>query len=494
MEFDKKLRFSRRSLLKASALSPLAAQLLPELTNVAYAQNSVPTNFIVFYTYQGNWPDMWANGTGRNFQFTPTLQALEPFKNDLILTKRLFMRSADLHPSGPNAGHPQGQVHSTTSIGPPANKPVEDGNPANGPSGPSIDQAIYEDLNIQAGGTNGRDGVRKLTPIDSVQMQILNSAVSPPTQMLGRISYTSQLVGTSGYVTPRNPTQSPDALWKNLFETYVPGGGGTVGGGGAPTNEQLRFAQRKLMLKYAGGQFNGVKSKVLDIYGKTTADRLEAHANALSEIEKGLPQLTAGGGGGTEPTGGTVNALCKVPARTAIPNPKIDPATGMSRSSGWWADTKEWMPKLLQLGIACGRTRFAAIQVEDSGFADVHGWHHDQRKDLTVPFHTDMAAQYANMLKLLKDIPTADGKTMLHNSIVLWCGELGSGATHATNDLHWMVGGQAGGKWEGKTGQLIDYNNQTPHANLFLSIAKAMGAKMSNFGDPRVGAKPLTEF
>ncbi|MDZ4694794.1 MAG: DUF1552 domain-containing protein [Deltaproteobacteria bacterium] len=490
MEFEKKLRFSRRSLLKASALSPLAAQLLPELTNVAYAQNSVPTNFIVFYTYQGNWPDQWASGTGRNFQLSPTLKALEPFKNDLILTKRLFMKSAELSPPGDNSsGHPQGQVHSTTSIGPPSGKPIRDGNPANGPAGPSIDQAIYEDLNAQAGGTKV---LKKLTPVDSIQMQILDRSVSPPTQMLGRISYTST-IGASGYAISKPPVQSPDTAWKNLFETYAPGGGGTVAGG-TPSNEQLRFAQRKLMLKYAGGQFNSLKSRVSDIYGATTADRLEAHANALNEIEKGLPQLSAGGGTVPDPSGGTTNALCKVPERSTMPNPKVDPVSGMSRASGWWGATKEYMPKLLQLGIACGRTRFAAVQVEDSGFPDVHGWHHDQRKDLTIPFHTDMAAQYANMLKLLKDIPTADGKTMLHNSVVLWCGELGSGATHATNDLHWMVAGQAGGKWEGKTGQLIDYNNQTPHTNLFLSIASAMGAKLTAFGDPRVNPKPLTEF
>ena len=95
-----KFRFSRRSLLKASALSPLAAQLLPELRNVAYAQENVPTNFVMVYTYQGQWPDLWASGSGTGFQLGQTLQPLAAFKNDLILTKRLFMRSADLNPAG----------------------------------------------------------------------------------------------------------------------------------------------------------------------------------------------------------------------------------------------------------------------------------------------------------------------------------------------------------------------------------------------------------
>lgn len=482
MQSNTKLRFSRRALLKASALSPLAAQLLPELRNVAYAQERVPKNFIMVYTYQGQWPDLWASGSGTGFQLGQTLRALEPFKSDLILTPGLNMRSAELNPPGDNmSGHPQGQIHSTTSHGPPPGQRVVDGG-SNNAGGPSIDQAILQDLIAKNGGN-------KLTDIDSLQLAIMDSAFSPPSQMLGRVCYRAPRM-QGGAAPPLSPIQDPNTAWYRLFDGFDATGGGGGGGStpvqpGEPTPDQLRAAQRRLMLKYAKGQFNSVKSRVGDLYGAATADRLQAHADFLNDLESSLPAFDRPTGGGTgtvvqQPSGR--NPMCNVPSRDSIPR---KPMT----ASGWYPVLSENMPKLMQLGVACGRTRFVTIQIEDSGFPSVHGWHHDNRKDLTIPFHTDMGNKFADILGKLKAIPTADGKNMLYHSVVLWCGELASGWTHGTNGLNWMVAGQAGGAWEGKTGRLVRFDGQ-PHTRLFLAIARAMGATLSTFGDPRVS--PMT--
>ncbi len=456
-----KLRFSRRSLLKASSLGPMASLLLPELRNPAYAQNAVPKNLVVLYTYHGTWSEMWASGTGTGFQLGPLLAPLADFKNDLLLVKNLKMRSSELFPPTDNSsGHTQGAIHSTTSF-----KPVSDiyaGSPAI-PGDESFDQAILRNLIAKNGG-------KPLTEIESLNLAMMNSAFAPTGQMLGRISYKRKPAGSTG-VQILSPIQDPSAAWYKLFSTYT--GGGTTPVPTPGGTEDPARTKARLMAKFANGQYGAMANKVKDIYGLKTKERLDAHAEYMSALEKSLApiQTTPGDPPVIVPSGN-----CTVPPRSEFPMKPTTP-------SGWWPILSENMPRLTHLALACGRTRVIGLQIEDSFSAGVHDKVHAGDKAGTTEYHLELARQTAKILKMLKDTPTADGKNLLYNSAVVWIGELGNGQAHSQDGLHWMTAGNAGGSIT--PGRLIDTAGRS-HADWFVAIGQAMGAdNMTTFGEPR---------
>ena len=87
-----------------------AAPFMSGALNAAWAQSGqAPKRFIVFYTPNGKIMDQWgADGSESNFQLRPTLAALNPHKDDVVIFDGIDMRSCL---SGPGSGHPIGMAH-----------------------------------------------------------------------------------------------------------------------------------------------------------------------------------------------------------------------------------------------------------------------------------------------------------------------------------------------------------------------------------------------
>jgi hypothetical protein len=106
--------------------------------------------------------------------------------------------------------------------------------------------------------------------------------------------------------------------------------------------------------------------------------------------------------------------------------------------------------------------------------------------------HQQECTQFAAMLDLLRQVPEADGKTMLDHTLVLWCSQIAEHG-HDTNQLPWVL---AGGSAVGfRPGRLLRYprvgNKGASHSNLFVSLAQAMGVQTNTFGNPAVCTGPL---
>ena len=80
----------------------------------------------------------------------------------------------------------------------------------------------------------------------------------------------------------------------------------------------------------------------------------------------------------------------------------------------------------------------------------------------------------------MDSIEEADGTTLLDNTLFTYGSGLGDGSTHQYNDLPIIVGG--GGK-QTKSGLHINLPEGTPLANLWLTQAEMVGAKMDRFAD-----------
>ncbi|MFT5125342.1 MAG: hypothetical protein ACI9TH_000131 [Kiritimatiellia bacterium] len=92
-------------------------------------------------------------------------------------------------------------------------------------------------------------------------------------------------------------------------------------------------------------------------------------------------------------------------------------------------------------------------------------------------FHME---QYAYLLEKMDAIEQADGTSLLDNTLFTYGSGLGDGSTHQYNDLPIIL---AGGGKQVKTGNHINMAEGTPLANLWLTQARMMGAKLDRFAD-----------
>lgn len=87
---------------------------------------------------------------------------------------------------------------------------------------------------------------------------------------------------------------------------------------------------------------------------------------------------------------------------------------------------------------------------------------------------------FAEFLSKLNTIPEGDG-VLLDNCMILYGSAIGDGDRHNHNDLPMLLAGRGSGSI--KTGRHIRFPDQTPAANLFLSMLDRLGIHEEKFGD-----------
>ncbi len=89
-------------------------------------------------------------------------------------------------------------------------------------------------------------------------------------------------------------------------------------------------------------------------------------------------------------------------------------------------------------------------------------------------------AQFAYLLERLKALPEGESN-VLENSTILFGSALRDGNRHSPHDLPLLLGGRAGGVL--KSGQHVQLANDSPMANLLLTMLQASGVEASHFAD-----------
>ncbi|MDF1754572.1 MAG: DUF1552 domain-containing protein [Verrucomicrobiales bacterium] len=89
--------------------------------------------------------------------------------------------------------------------------------------------------------------------------------------------------------------------------------------------------------------------------------------------------------------------------------------------------------------------------------------------------------QFAYFLEQLSSRKDPDGKSLLHNSQVIWGSGLADPDRHRHENLPIILAGNAGGQI--KSGIHTDLGSKTPLCNLFLSMFDRIGLKEERFGD-----------
>ena len=110
--------------------------------------------------------------------------------------------------------------------------------------------------------------------------------------------------------------------------------------------------------------------------------------------------------------------------------------------------------------------------------------HHKENPELTEPY-TIVSRWYVSQLVYLVEklnaIRERDGSTLLDNTVVLYGSALKNGNGHTTQDLPILLAGRGGGKF--RPGRRIVLSEETPIANLHLTLAQTMGIGVDRFNN-----------
>jgi hypothetical protein len=132
-------------------------------------------------------------------------------------------------------------------------------------------------------------------------------------------------------------------------------------------------------------------------------------------------------------------------------------------------------------GNAVSNVSFRFLDGVTAGHHDVS--HHENNPDklreyqLINQWHIE---QFAYLLRRLQSMKEG-GATVLDNSMVLFASALSDGQKHDMHKLPIVLGGRAGGRID--SGQHLIYTEDSPLANLYVSMLDAFGAPVERFAD-----------
>lgn len=424
-------RFGRRTFVYGAALAAVAAPFLARRSSFAGGARTA-RRLVVFFSPNGTVHQHWRPTAGDGAAWSlPAGSILEPLaavKQHLVVLDGIDFVGASNHEGG-MAAMLTGSGDATSPSG-----------------GLSVDQYI-----ARAVGSSSR--------LASLELGVQTSAWGGNTQT--RMSY----AGPGSFVPPDD---EPASVYRRLFAAMAP----------APGMIDAVRARRQSVLDLVRGDLRDLQSRV----GADERRKLDAHLESLRRVEVSLA-------GPATPT-----AACSAPTITEVDQRQNDNFPPVGRSQ----------MQLLLAALSCGATKVASIQWAHTVAPQVFSWlglsdgHHalshmgDGNAAGVAAFvqaERWFAEQFAWLVAQMAALPEPGGVgTMLDNSLVVWCKEMGDSRLHDCLSVPWVLAGGAGGALA--TDRYLRLTNM-PHQRLLVSLCHAMGLDNPTFGDPSRGAGPL---
>jgi hypothetical protein len=177
--------------------------------------------------------------------------------------------------------------------------------------------------------------------------------------------------------------------------------------------------------------------------------------------------------------------------RFAIEPPEYDKPSGIPHD---YQQHLRLMYDMIALALQGDLTRVSTFLAANAGsnrsYADagVSEGHHDlshhggdkQKKAKITLINRFHAAQFAYFLQKLREVKEGTG-TLLDNCMIMYGSGISDGDAHNHNDLPIILAGHGGGSLS--PGRHLKYKNETPLANLHLSLLARMNAPADHVGD-----------
>jgi hypothetical protein len=439
------MKISRRTLLRGAGVSLGLPWLEAMMPSTARAQSQAvknPVRMAVLYMPNGvNTAHWYPKGVGRDFQLSPTLEPLAGLNDQILVLSNLWNAGAkggDGHYCKESAILTCATIKKTPG--------VDIGN------GTSMDQLAAQKLGEH-------------TPIASLELGIAPVAVGVDLAVGYTRIYGSH-ISWSNANTPLARELNPRGVYERLFRA-----------GSAQAGDAAKLDT--LLLDRVLGDAKRLRAEV----GAADGARLDEYLSVMRSIEQRVQRAS-----GTEKRDWKPRTQLKLEAA-----PTDQPASHEEHcrlmldmiATAFQSDTTRI--STFMFGNAVSNVSFRFLEGVSLGHHDTS--HHGKTEDklrqyqLVNRWHI---AQYAYLLRKLKSMKEGDS-TVLDNSMILFGSALSDGDSHNPHKLPLILGGRGGGRID--SGQHLKYTDDTPLANLYVSMLDAFGAPVERFAD---STGPLT--
>ena len=437
--FITRMHLPRRTVLRglgATVALPLLDGMVPALTAQSRTAAAPIKRFGVFYVPNGmSMPYWYPQKEGRLDRLPPTLRALESFRDRVVICGGLDDESANLVKGGGDHARSAGTF--LTCV------PYKMTNGADVNNAVSVDQIAAREL-------------RQETQLASLELGIESNAMVGNCDGGASCAYTN----TIAWRTPTTPLpieNDPRAVFERLFGTS---------GSTDPQARLARMRRDRSILDLVNDELRGLGQVV----GPGDRARLDEYAEAVRDIER---------------------RIAMAEEQNTRELPVVDQPIGVPSD---YAEHAKLMMDLLALAYQTDLTRISTFMLArevsgraypEIGVPDSHhplSHHQDEpaklhRLHLVNEYHFQ---QFAYLVAKLDAIPEGDG-SMLDSTLFLYGTGISDSNTHFHDDLPIaLVGGQNAGI---AGGRYVRYPQDTPLANLHVTILEKLGTPVEAFGD-----------
>ena len=258
---------------------------------------------------------------------------------------------------------------------------------------------------------------------------------------------------------PMSPEANPRAVFERLF------GAGDSKERAASLGQ--RYASKKSVLDFVQQDAQALQKYL----GRSDRHKLDEYLTGVREIERQIEKAESMG----------------LPKDPGVPAPDATPES--------YKEHLRLMMDMMVLAFKTDSTRISTFLMAHDGstrsFPEIgvsdghHNISHHQGKadnlEKLAKIDAFYMEQLAYFLDRLKSTPDVDGKSLLHNSMIVYGGCISDGDRHNHNDLPIIVAGNAGGAFT--PGRHVDLGEDVPLSNLYLRMLEEFGVKDKRFGD-----------
>jgi hypothetical protein len=440
--FVTRISLPRRTFLRGlgTVLSlPLLDAMVPALTAMAatvarpvrrlgfiYLPNGVAMNFVgVNY-----WRPI---GEGANFQLSPILTPLAPFRDQMIAVSGLTQHQADVLGDGANGDHTRGTSSWLTGVHPRHTEGADVRNAT------SADQIAAKAI--------GKD-----TPLPSLELGIDLSYLAGSCDNGYSCVYLNTLSWSSP-TTPMPTENNPRVVFERLF-----------GDGGTAAERLGQARENRSILDSVTEELR----RLLKTLGPGDRTRVDDYVDSVREIERRIQSAE---------THGATNVLPNLERPLGIPERFDDHVNLMYdlQRLAFQADLTRVVT--FMLGRELNFRTYPEIGITEGHHGLSHHGDDPEKLSRYAKLNTYQTQLFAGFLEKLRSTPDGDG-TLLDHSTFLYGAGLSNPNLHAHMDLPLTVlgGGTTGGRH-------LVYPRETPMTNLLLSLLDRSGVPTETLGD-----------
>ena len=437
-----KKSLSRRALLRGAGATlalPLLDSMVPALSAAAGAAKPVVRLGFIYHP-TGAIQSRWAPAAeGAGFEFSPTLAALEPFRERVLVLSGLAQVQARALGDGPGDHAREGAVW-LTGVHPKKTEGVGIR------SGVSVDQIAAKHFG------------------QHTQLASLELGTEAPSLAGGCDSgYSCAYTNTVSWRTPTTPLPmeiSPRTVFERLF-----GEGET----NDPAARSALLEQRRSILDYVAGSIDRLETRL----GPPDRTKLGEYLDAIRDLERRIQKAE-------QQNADSSRALPVMASPSSIPETFEEHCKLMCDLQVMAYRTDMTRVITFMLARAGSNRAYPAIGIADGHHSLTHHQNDPVKIDNVAKIDALFAEMVAYYLGRLQSTPDGDGTLLDHIAIVYGSGT-GDGNAHTHHDLPTVVAGGAAGQIKG--GRHIRYPKETPLNNLLLNLLDKAGLPSERFGD-----------